>query len=283
MKITITGGSGFIGTQLAYYLLKKGNEIVIADLKEPEKNLRKFYQFCDVTDPFQVKDAVDEAELVFHLAANPNPGLAEKNPRWDLRINVNGTMNVINSCIRNSSRMVFTSSAAVKYSPNSCYAISKRTAEKYILHYVKKNNLDARITRFWNVYGPTQKLGYVIPDFIEKLREDPDKIKIRGTGLDLRDFVFIDDVLEALWLVATKGKSGEIYEIGTGSQVTIRELAELIGKLMNGKVPKVIPSKKIKEWNRKEIKEDLGPIKRLGWLPRVQLDDGILKTIGKRK
>jgi len=57
MKITITGGSGFIGTQLAYYLLKKGNEIVIADLKEPEKNLRKFYQFCDVTDPFQVKDA----------------------------------------------------------------------------------------------------------------------------------------------------------------------------------------------------------------------------------
>ena len=283
MRITITGGSGFIGTQLANFLIKKGHKITIADIKEPKGDLRKFYKFCDVTDPFQVKDIVDQAKLVFHLAANPNPGLAERNPRWDLRINVYGTMNILNACMRNNSRMIFTSSAAVKYSPYSCYAISKRTAEKYILHYVEKSNLDAVITRFWNVYGPTQGLGYVIPDFIDKLSKNPDRIEIRGTGFDMRDFVYIDDVIRALWVVADKGKSGTIYEVGTNTQVTIRELAQLIGKLMNKKIPEVVPSRSIKVWSRKEIKEDLEPLKSLGWVPRVGLDEGILKVLRSRK
>ena len=258
MKITITGGSGFIGTELSKFLLKRGHKIIIADIREPSlEELRNYYTFCDVTDPHQVVDVVKGAKLVFHLAANPNPGLAEKNPRWDLRINVIGTMNVIQSCLRNKSKLVFTSSAAVKYAPYSCYAISKRTAEKYILHYVKKEGLNASITRFWNVYGPTQKLGYVIPDFIEKLKRNPDLISIRGTGFDLRDFVYIDDIINALWLVGKKGEQGVIYEVGTGTQYTIIELAKIIGKIMNGREPKVRPSKEIKEWDRKEIKEEL--------------------------
>jgi len=283
MRIVITGGSGFIGTQLAYFLINKGHKITIADIREPSEDLRKFYKFCDVTDSFQVEDVIDKAKLVFHLAANPNPGLAERNPRWDLRINVYGTMNVLNACMRNNSRMIFTSSAAVKYSPYSCYAISKRTAEKYILHYVKTGRLDAVITRFWNVYGPTQGLGYVIPDFIDKLSKNPDRIEIRGTGFDMRDFVYIDDVIRALWIVASKGKSGTIYEVGTNTQVTIRELAQLIGKLMNKKIPEVVPSRSIRVWSRKEIKEDLEPLKSLGWEPRVELDEGILKVLRSRK
>jgi len=177
--------------------------------------------------------------------------------------------------------MIFTSSAAVKYAPLSCYAISKRTAEKYILHYVKKEGLNASITRFWNVYGPTQRLGYVIPDFIQKLQKDPDEIRIRGTGFDLRDFVYIDDVIRALWLVGKKGEIGTIYEIGTGKQYTIRELAEKIGLIINGKVPRVIPSRKIREWNRQEIKEDLEPIRGLGWKHKYSLEMGLRKCIEK--
>ena len=282
MKITITGGSGFIGTQLAYYLKKKGHQFLIADVKEPSIDLRNYYHFCDITDPYQVQDVIEGQDLVFHLAANPNPGRAENNPRWDLRINVEGTMNVLMCCLREKNRMIFTSSAAVKYSPHSCYAISKRTAENYILHYVEKKNLDARIMRFWNVYGPTQSLGYVIPDLMEKLYRDPEKIKIRGTGFDLRDFVYIDDVLKALWLAATKGEPGKIYEVGTGSQVTIRELAELIGEVINKKKPKVIPSKKLLAWERNEIPEDLEPIKKLGWKHEIELDEGIYRVYKER-
>ena len=283
MKITITGGSGFIGTQLAYYLKKKGHQFLIADVKEPSIDLRNYYHFCDITDPYQVQDVIEGQDLVFHLAANPNPGRAENNPRWDLRINVEGTMNVLMCCLREKNRMIFTSSAAVKYSPHSCYAISKRTAENYILHYVEKKNLDARIMRFWNVYGPTQSLGYVIPDLMEKLYRDPEKIKIRGTGFDLRDFVYIDDIIRALWLVGRKGEPGVIYEVGTGNQYTIIELAKMIGKIMNNREPKVYPSKEIRKWDRREIKEDLENIYKLGWKSTVSLEEGLKRVIEARR
>jgi len=284
MRITITGGSGFIGAELSKFLLERGYTIVIADIREPtSKELKDCFVFCDITDPHQVQDAIRESELVFHLAANPNPGLAEKNPRWDLRINVMGTMNIIQTCLRNKSRMVFTSSAAVKYAPYSCYAISKRTAEKYILHYVRKRGLDASIVRLWNVYGPTQKEGFVIPDLIRKLKENPEKVVVLGTGLDLRDFLFIDDAVRALWIVAEKGKSGEIYEVGTGNQILIRELAVLLGELMNKKRPEVIPSREIRSWSRREIEEDLEPIKKLGWRAQVSLEEGLRKVVEARK
>ena len=284
MRITITGGSGFIGTELSKFLLEKKYKIVIADIREPRiEELKEYFTFCDVTDPYQVEDVVKRSKLVFHLAANPNPGLAEKNPRWDMRINVEGTMNVIHACLRNNSRMVFTSSAAVKYAPYSCYAISKRTAEKYVLHYVKKEGLNASITRFWNVYGPTQKLGFVIPDFIEKLRRNQHAIFIRGTGFDLRDFVYIDDIIRALWLVGRKGEPGVIYEVGTGNQYTIIELAKMIGKIMNNREPKVYPSKEIREWDRREIKEDLENIYKLGWKPTVSLEEGLKRVIEARR
>jgi len=284
MRITITGGSGFIGTEFSKFLLKKGHKIIIADIKEPSlEELKSYYTFCDVTDPHQVEDVVKRAKIVFHLAANPNPSLAEKNPRWDLRINVIGTMNVIQSCLRNKCRMVFTSSAAVKYAPYSCYAISKRTAEKYILHYVQKEGLNASITRFWNVYGPTQKLGFVIPDFIEKLKRNQHAIFIRGTGFDLRDFVYIDDVVRALWLVGRKGEKGVIYEIGTGKQYTILELAKLIGRIMNNREPKVYPSREVREWDRKEIKEDLENIYKLGWKAEVSLEEGLKRVIEAKR
>jgi len=284
MKITITGGSGFIGSELSLFLLKKNHKIIIADIKEPSlQELKDFYTFCDVTDPHQVQDVIKGSKLVYHLAANPNPSLAEKNPRWDLRTNVMGTMNVIQSCIRNKSRMIFASSAAIKYSPYSCYAISKRTAEKYILHYVKKEGLNASITRFWNVYGPTQKLGFVIPDFIEKLKKNQNAIFIRGTGFDLRDFVYIDDIVKALWLIGRKGEPGVIYEVGTGKQFTIIELAKMIGKIMNNREPKVYPSKEIREWSRREIKEDLGNIYKLGWRPEVSLEEGLKKVIEAKR
>jgi len=279
--ILVTGGSGFIGTELVKYLKRFYPRIKVADLREPKVEVD--YIYCDITDPYQVEDAIQGSTVVFHLAANPNPGLAEKNPRWDFRINVEGTMNVIDSCIRQRARMIFTSTAAIKYSPLSCYAISKRTAEQYILHAVKKHDLNASIVRLWNVYGPTQPLGLVIPDFIKKLQENPNRIKIRGTGFDLRDFIYIKDVVRALEVVMKGGEQGQIYEIGTGQQYTIKELAETIGRVLNNKVPIVVPSRKVKVWNRNEIEQNLEPIRSLGWKPKYSLEEGLRECIRRKR
>lgn len=278
MRYTITGGTGFIGSCLAKELRKRGNEVLIADIKEPPETTN--YKFCDVTDPFQVQSAIKGRDIVIHLAANPDPSLAERNPRWDLKVNVEGTLNVIDSCKEHSKRMIFSSTAAVNYSPFSCYAISKRTAEKYILRNVQKG-LDASILRFNNVYGPTQSKGFVISDFICKLSKNPRVISIRGTGLDLRDFVFIDDVVDATILVAEKGETGKIYEIGTGKQITMIELAKKIGIIMNNIEPQIISAQTTQSWSRKEIPQNLEEITSLGWKPQYTLEEGLEVVIKK--
>ena len=278
-KILITGGSGFIGTELTKTLLEKGHEVAIADIKESSIEGTS-YIFCDILDSYQVEDAVQGKDLVYHLAANPNPSLADKNPRWDLSVNVNGTLNVAQACRKYKTRMVFSSSAAVIYSPLSCYAISKNTAEKYILHKVSKKGLNASIVRFWNIYGPTQKLGFVIPDFFEKFLEYSEKMVIKGDGSDLRDYVYIDDAIEALQLVAEKGQPGIIYEIGTGRQISTYELALLIQKILGANKP--IETSKPRKEDVKKFYQDLEPISKLGWIPKYSLEDG-LKKIGVGK
>jgi len=280
VKIVITGGSGFIGTYLARRLLKDGHEVIIADIKEPrDGKLRRYWKYCDVTDLFQLDTLLKDCDVVFHLAANPEPRIATINPRWDLKINVIGTLNVIDLAVKYRCRMIFTSTAQIKYAPDSHYAISKRTAEKYILSAVKKRKLNASIVRFWNVYGPGQRLGFVIPDFIEKLRRNPNVLHIRGTGLDVRDFVYITDAVEALITVMEKGEVGEIYEVGTNHQLTIYELGLLIGQLMYGFKPVILTDAEPPvNWERKEIKED-NKIRKLGWKPKVSLEEGLLKVI----
>jgi nucleoside-diphosphate-sugar epimerase len=279
MKVLITGGSGFIGSELAKVLAQRGYEVTIADLREtniPETS----YVFCDILDSYQVEEAVGNNDLVFHLAANPNPSLADKNPRWDLLINVNGTLNVAQSCRKRKARMIFSSTAAITYAPNSCYAISKRTAEMYILHKVVKNGLNASIVRFWNIYGPSQRIGFVIPDFFEKILDPSKEMLIGGDGSDLRDYVYISDAIEALQFVAEKGVSGITYEIGTGNLVTTYQLAELMEEVV--KVFKPITTSKTRKDPSVLYLQDLDPIKKLGWNPKISLKEG-LEIIGRNK
>lgn len=278
-KIVVSGGSGFMGLQLVRRLEEINvPEILLIDVKEPPKPYKKYYQYCDILNHERVSEVTDKADIVYHLAGNSRPGMAEENPHWDLRINAIGTINMAQACLKHHSKLIFSSSAQVNYSPRSCYSISKKTAEEYILHYVEKKQLNACICRFWNVYGPTQDSGFVIVDFIKKLNDNPSKLLIRGNGLAMRDFVYIDDLLDALILVAEKGETGRIYEIGSGNQITILQLAEKIAKAMNLD-PLIVPEQKA-EGNRPiPHPKDLSNITKLGWRPKHSLEDGLEKTI----
>lgn len=269
-KTVVIGGSGFIGTELCRFLRHNEN-LVIADVKPPTVLLNGCWRYVDVTDSYSVFEVIKEADYVYHLAANPSPRLAERNPVWDLTINAVGTLNVINACIQHGARMLFTSTLLVKRNGN--YGISKLTAERYIQDYVSKRKLDAVIVRLANVYGPSQSLGFVIPDFVQKLTQNPEVLHIRGTGYDTRDFIFVSDVIRALRTVMENGKIGGVYEIGTGRSFTILELAKKMAKLMKlvptfdterkGTFPKVVNA------------ANIAPLTELGWKPKITLERGL--------
>lgn len=273
-KIVVTGGSGFIGTALCKSLYGEA-EIAIADVRPPIDLLRGYWRYVDVTDSYSVFEVVEDADVVYHLAANPNPTLAEKNPSWDLTINVIGTLNVINACVKHEARILFTSSLSVKKDGN--YAISKHTAEQYIQHYATKGKLDVVIVRLANVYGQNQSLGFVIPDFIDRLRRNPSALQIRGTGYETRDFIFIDDVVTALRVAAEKGENGALYEIGTGKAVTILELAEVLAKVMQLS-PRISTEK---QGTPPKVRDaaNISPLQELGWTPKVTLEEGLKRCL----
>jgi len=273
-KIVVTGGSGFIGTALCKSLYGEA-EIAIADVRPPIDLLRDYWRYVDVTDSYSVFEVVEDADVVYHLAANPNPTLAEKNPSWDLTINVIGTLNVINACVKHEARILFTSSLSVKKNGN--YAISKHTAEQYIQHYAKKGKLDVVIVRLANVYGQNQSLGFVIPDFIDRLKRNPNALQIRGTGYETRDFIFIDDAVTALRVAAEKGENGAVYEIGTGKAVTILELAEVLAKAMQLS-PRISTEK---QGTPPKVRDaaNISPLQELGWTPKVTLEEGLKRCL----
>jgi len=271
-KTVVIGGSGFIGTELCKEL--SGDcDLVIADVKPPMDEFKECWKYVDVTDSYSVFEVTRGARFVYHLAANPSPFLANMNPAWDLRLNVLGTLNVINGCIQHGARMLFASTLF----GGGNYKVSKRTAEQYICGYVSKEKLDAVIVRLANVYGPSQTLGFVIPDFIQKLSQNPEELHIRGTGYDLRDFVFISDVVNALKIVMERGMVGTIYEVGTGRAFTILELAETLTNLVNLH-PKIVTER---EGSPPKVRNgaNILPILKLGWKPKVTPEEGLKKCL----
>ena len=276
-KVVITGGSGFLGKTLSKRFPKAG--LIIADVKEPEEEFKANYVYTDVTDSFSVYDVCKGAKEIYHLASNPFVPVGEKNPLYDMRLNIQGTINTINASIKNNARMIFTSTTLVG-KEESNYQISKWACEQYIKYYVHKKGLNAVIVRLENLYGPNQRLGWVIPDFIHKLKLNPKVLKIRGSGYAVRDFLYIEDAIDAILTVIKKGEVGEIYPVSSGRKATIRDLGLAIGKVMNGFPPALVPQRTVKI----PPEVDLAPVdcsktKALGWKPKFTLEKGLKKCI----
>jgi UDP-glucose 4-epimerase len=274
----ITGGSGFIGESMSRCLLRHKKGLILSDIQEPDIDLLPYFSYCDVTDYEQVKYHVKKVDAVIHLAANPSPRLAEQNPMWDMNINVKGTYNVARACAEYDKYMFYSSTAQISVNPYSCYAISKRTGEMYMIHEFNKKGLKGNIGRFWNIFGASQPLGYVVPDFIDKLvKSEGEYIDIIGTGKDVRDFVYIEDLTDAIRMIIGKGTPGGTYEVGTGVQRTINDLALVLGSLMYGKYPVLKPSRE--GGSMVLYEQNLSPIESIGWTPRVSFKDGLRKIL----
>lgn len=298
-NILVTGGAGFIGSNLVKYLIEEGNSVTVLDnfMSGYRSNLKPFPSIQiikgDVRNKNTVEIAMKGVEIVFHLAASVGNKRSIDNPIVDAEINVLGTINMLEAARKEGVRKIVTSSSAGIFGelktipikedhpiePDSPYGCTKLCEEKLCLSYSKLYNIEVICLRYFNVYGQNQRFdayGNVIPIFVfHMLRNEP--ILIYGDGEQTRDFVHVDDVVQAnIKTAEIKGISGA-FNIASGKRVTINRLVEIINDGHDN-----IKIEHIAE-RQGDVRHSLADIslahKKFNYTPNVELEWGIKNYI----
>ncbi|MEE9553736.1 MAG: NAD-dependent epimerase/dehydratase family protein [candidate division Zixibacteria bacterium] len=299
MKILVTGGAGFIGSNLASALCERGDDIFIIDnlstgKRENIPEEAKFHQL-DISEP--VIDKVFETEkfdTVFHMAAQMDVRNSVEDPANDAEINILGGINLLRSSVKHGvKKFVFSSTGGAIYGeqdyfpadenhplrPVSPYGISKLSFEKYLYYFKLQFGLEYIALRYANVYGPRQNShgeAGVVAIFCEKLLKG-DKAFVNGDGLQTRDFVYVGDVIKANLLAMEHPESGE-YNVGTGIETDINAIYDMIKSSTDSSQERVNREAMPGEQMRSVISYELIK-KSMGWSPTVKITDGIAKTV----
>ena len=307
MRIVVTGGAGFIGSNLVDALLDEGHAVTVVDnlstgkfdnlmgVKEAAKENRFTFLHTDIRDDAMIAAFKGkEQEAVIHLAAQPDVRVSVKNPVMDADVNVLGTINVLQLAAENGvKRFINTSSGGCVYGepdsipvaetaprhPDSPYGVSKNVAEEYIRYYERTHGIDCCTLALANVYGPRQNAfgeAGVVAIFIGKILGEEEPV-IFGDGEQTRDFVYVDDVVDAYRAALSRG-DGEFLNIGTGLQTSVNELFKGIADIMDYEVaPEYAPQR---EGELDHIALDAGKAEEvLSWRPRTSLQEGLERTV----
>lgn len=299
MKILVTGGAGFIGSNLVDELIKKGNQVVVIDnlFSGKEENVNKkakFYKIDICKEGLSNVFEKEKPDVVNHHAAQIDLRRSVEEPILDAKINILGSINVFNNCVKHKVRkVIFASTGGAIYGdtetkptpegypawPVSPYGVAKLTAEHYLYFYHKIYNLSYVALRYGNVYGPRQdphgEAG-VVAIFAKKMLEGKEAI-INGSGKQTRDFVYVKDVIDANIKCLRTDFSGAI-NIGTGKETDINKIFRVINKLTGNKIEEVYGPAKPGE--QKSSCLDIRRAKKvLGWKPKVDLESGLEKTV----
>ena len=299
MRCLVTGGAGFIGSNLVEALIALGDEVVVLDnlTTGSLKNLnfgssedRLEVVESDVRDAETVRRCVEGAEVVFHLAAEVGNLNSLEHPIRDAEVNVLGTINVLRAAeTAGVRRLVYSSSSAIfgepRYLPvdeehptlpESYYGVSKLAAECYCLAAAQIMDVGIVCLRYFNVYGPRQaysEYANVIPIFAGRLRRGEPLI-VYGDGEQTRDFVYVHDVLRASLLAAESDLTGVAFNIGTGEATTVNRLAEILQELMETQVEVQHVAPRPGEV-RHSVAEIARARNRLGYEPQWSLKQGL--------
>jgi dTDP-glucose 4,6-dehydratase len=303
-KAVVAGGAGFVGSHLCDLLLEKGMQVICVDnlITGRKSNIshligNKNFKFLEVDIS---KDEIPETgiDYIFHLASPASPVDYQKNPEETALVNSVGTRNLLILADKNKARLLFASTSEIygdplehpqketywgnvnSYGPRSCYDESKRFGEALIYIYIHKYDVDARIVRIFNTYGPRMQKndGRVVSNFINQALENR-PLTIYGDGTQTRSFCYVSDLVEAIVKVILKdGLKGEVFNLGNPGEYTMLELAEKIKHLMDSKSEIVF--KPLPKDDPKKRRPDISKAKAiLGWEPKVLVDEGLGKTI----
>lgn len=298
-KIMVTGGAGFIGSHIVDRYINEGNEVIIIDDlstgKKENINPQARFHHIDIRDKgMEAIFEKERPEIVNHHAAQMDVRRSTENPAFDADVNIIGTINLLENSVKYGvKRFIFASSGGAIYGeqkdfpageehqqfPLSPYGVSKLAGEKYIHYYSKNFGLRYISLRYSNVYGPRQNPegeAGVVAIFIGRLLKGKEPV-INGDGEQTRDYVYVDDVVEAN-ISATRSETEGSFNIGTGIETSVNKiLSNLIDitkvdiKGMHG------PPKKGEQ--RISVLDCSKAIKSLGWKPKVTLEDGLRRTV----
>lgn len=293
----VTGGAGFIGSHLVEKLVELEARVIVIDNFQGGKmqNLDRVKDkiqliYGDVRDKKIIRRSLRDVEIVFHLAANASVPASVENPRYDFETNALGTFNLLEAAVSFSvERFIYASSAAVygkpayipidenhPLRPISPYGVSKLSGERMGIVFKDLYGLNFVSARIFNAYGPRQP-RYVMYDFFHKLRKTPEKLEVKGTGSQIRDFCYVSDVVNALILIIEKGKD-DCYNVASGKGVTIKELAELFVSLVSPGA-RIIYGESTWKGDIPVLLADITKLEKIGFKPLISLRNGVKRTI----
>lgn len=297
--ILVTGGAGFIGSNLAEALVEEGHEVVIVDnlstgRKENIPQKAKFFE-VDITQKNKLEEVFTEVkpEAVFHLAAQASVNNSIKDPVLDVKVNVIGTINLLDlSGEHEVKHFIFSSTGGAIYgddaprptpetanaNPLTPYGIDKHQAEKFIEFYSKNAPFKTVILRYANVYGPKQdplgEAGVVAIFTAKMLSGEP--VTIYGDGEQSRDFVYVGDVVRAN-LLALSAQSGGVYNIGSGVETSVNDVAGILKTATGSKSEIKHDSPRVEQ--RNSLLDNRKATLELDWKPEIILEEGLKKTV----
>jgi UDP-glucose 4-epimerase len=287
MRAAVTGGAGFIGSNLVDALLARGDEVTVVDnfATGSRQNLdpRAALLEHDIREPFAL-----DAEVVFHLAAQADVQTSMKRPDYDAQVNVVGTVNVLRAAP--GAQVIFASSGGAGYGecaepagedapflPLSPYGIAKKCGEEYLAGWNRIHGSPHVSLRLANVYGPRQDAGLeggVVAIFLERMARGEETV-IFGDGRQSRDFVYVADIVGAL--LAAVGAGGGPYNVGSGIDTSVAELHEVCARVAGSSAAPRLKEARLGDVTRSVL--DATRIAReRGWSPQVSLEDGIART-----
>lgn len=299
MKILVTGGAGFIASQVADAFIDKGHRVFIVDDLSTgfEKNINPRAEFikANICDPeLAMLFEKEKFDIINHHAAQMDVRRSVADPVFDANINILGTINLLKNAIETGvKKFMFASTGGAVYgeqkyfpadeqhptNPLSPYGISKLAVEKYLYFYKAQYNMNFTILRYANIYGPRQNPfgeAGVVAIFSSRLLKGEQPV-INGTGKQTRDYVFVGDVVDANLLTLNDTES-DIYNVGTGKETNVNQLFGYLNKITgNLKEEKHGPAA-AGEQMRSVITSDK-IFKKIGWRPSTPLEEGLTKTV----
>ena len=301
--IVVTGGAGFIGSNLCKALLEFGNRVICIDnlysgMRENVTDLERYSDFRfiehDICEMPEIGETVDE---IYHLACPASPSYYQKDPIFTARTCFTGSLNMLELAKANNARILFTSTSEVYGNPlfhpqketywgnvnpdciRSCYDEGKRIAETLFFDYSRKYGTDVRVVRIFNTYGPHMKEddGRVVSNLImQALQGEP--MTIYGDGSQTRSFCYVDDTVKGLIAMMSNDTFTGPVNIGNPEEVTVAYLTDIIKKLTKSESQKAFRG--IPEDDPVKRRPDISlAFEKLGWKPEVKLEDGLRNTI----
>ena len=302
----VTGGTGFIGSNISKLLVSKDYNVIIFDNNsrgsiQKIKNFKKKIKFIkgDIRNKQLLNRVLKKTDAVIHLAYINGTKYFYSKPVLILDIAIKGILNIIEGCIENRIKELYLASSSEVYqtpakiptdeqeplkipnifNPRYSYAGGKIITELMGVHYGKKYFKKLIIFRPHNVYGPNMGYEHVIPEFIKRFKLLRGKnFKIQGSGNEVRSFIYIEDFLSAFNLILNRGKHLNVYNIGTNEKIKIKDLAYKLSRIFKKKI--ILKKTPLAVGGTKVRVPNINKIKKLGFKSKFYLDRGLRKILG---